>query len=410
MPRRDRGDGAKFRRRHATSCGPRGVNCPHPPDAPDHGLWVARIELPAHGGTRRRKEITAATEDRLNQKLVKVRRQFAVHGDLPTGSRTVAQWMTYWLDEIAADRVRPKTYAGYRSVVKQITAAIGNVRLDRLQPAHIRRVHDHVTGQGHTSTYALNAHRVLARALRDAEAEGLISRNPALVVDAPRKARANLHALTVDEAIEVIRRAIPELDGTTEAYDPTPARWAMYLLTGMRRGELLGLEWERVTDVIDLSWQLQRIGDVSRAPADYEYRHLQGSLYLTRPKSSAGWRVIPLVDPLASIIAAHRARSAPNPYGLLFTTPAGEPIDPDAETAAWNEYAPSVTDKRVRLHDLRHTTVDLLLEAGVHEDVVMEIVGHSDVAVTRGYKSRAKLARRTEAMRALSASLGFSAS
>jgi integrase len=375
-------------------------------------MWVARLELPTHGGARRRKEITAATEDRLNRKLAEFRRQFAMYGDLPTGSEPLSKWLAYWLDEIAADRVRPNTLAGYRSVVKLIVDAVGNIRLDKLQPAHIRRVHDHIIGQGKTSTYALNAHRVLSRALKDAEAEGMIPRNPATLVDAPRKSRTALNALSTDEAIALIRRSIPELEGVTETYDPEPARWATYLLTGMRRGELLGLEWDRVdldpdSGVIDLSWQLLRVGDIGKAPADYEYRPIRGSMYWTRPKSSAGWRVIPLVEPLRSILAAHRDRAGVNPWGLVFTTADGAPIDPDTETARWREVSKTVTGLDVRLHDLRHTTVDLLLDAGVDEDVVMEIVGHATRATTRGYKSRTKLKRRTEAMKALSASLGL---
>jgi integrase len=180
----------------------------------------------------------------------------------------------------------------------------------------------------------------------------------------------------------------------------------------MRRGELLGLEWDRVdldpdSGVIDLSWQLLRVGDIGKAPADYEYRPIRGSMYWTRPKSSAGWRVIPLVEPLRSILAAHRDRAGVNPWGLVFTTADGAPIDPDTETARWREVSKTVTGLDVRLHDLRHTTVDLLLDAGVDEDVVMEIVGHATRATTRGYKSRTKLKRRTEAMKALSASLGL---
>ncbi|WP_197281004.1 tyrosine-type recombinase/integrase [Microbacterium sp. No. 7] len=370
------------------------------------GLWVARIELPAGPGGRRRKEITATTKDRLMEKLKEPRKQFYIHGDLPSASKPVAAWMSYWLDNIAAKRVRPNTLAGYRSVTKQITAAIGNIRLDKLQPAHIRRVHDHITSAGATSTYALNAHRVLARALKDAEAEGLIAKNPANVVDAPKKSRTNLSALTLDQAITVIQRAVPELDGTTEEYDQEHTLWASYLLTAVRRGELLGLEWDRVGDVLDLSWQLQRITDISTAAPDYEYRELRGTLYWTRPKTSAGWRIIPLVEPLRSILAAHRARTAPNAHGLVFTI-GGQPIDPDTATGMWTAYAASVTTRKVRLHDLRHTTVDLLLEAGVPEDVVMEIVGHSQVAVTRQYKSREKLVRRTAAMNQLSALLGY---
>jgi integrase len=398
---RVRGDGAIFQRAN--------------------GLWVGRVELPAGPEGRRRKEVTATTLDRLHSKLDKIREQYYIHGDLPTGSHTIEQWMTYWLDNIAQGRVRPNTLAGYRSVSKQIIAAIGTVRLNKLQPAHVRRMHDHVK-KTNTSTYALNAHRVLSRALKDAQAEGIIHRNVAAVIDAPRKTRTNLNALTVDEAIEVIKRAKPELEGTTQRYDASPARWATYLLTGARRGEVIGLEWERITSYrekdretgetvtlwqIDLSWQLQRITDITTAPDDYEYRRIRGSQYWTRPKTAAGTRIIPLVQPLLGILMGHRERAGENAFGLVFVNDDGLPIDPDTETDHWMRTAATVTDKRVRLHDLRHTTVDLLLEAGVEEDVVMEIVGHADRAVTRGYKSKTKLSRRTDAMRALSTSLGF---
>lgn len=405
MPRRERGDGAKFRRHHATTC---------PPDctrSDPHGLWVARIELPAREGKRRRKEITAATEERLNIKLAALKREYAQHGDLPTGSHTIAQWLTYWLDEIASNRVRPNTLAGYRSVCKQITDAIGKIRLDKLQAAHVRRMHKHITDRGMTSTYALNAHRVLSRALKDAEAEGLVLRNVAALVDAPRKSRVELSALTVDEAIDIIREAKPELDGDTATYDPAPARRATYLLTALRRGEVLGLEWDRVVfagdeSYIDVSWQLQRITDISTAPADYEYRPIRGSLYWTRPKSRAGWRIIPLVEPLRSILWAHRSRAEANPYGLVFTGVDG-PLDPDTETAEWMGYAQGKVGRRIRVHDTRHTTVDLLYAAGIPEDLIVQIVGHSTVMMSRSYKSRQNRPQLVAAMKQLSASLGF---
>ena len=64
-------------------------------------------------------------------------------------------------------------------------------------------------------------------------------------------------------------------------------------------------------------------------------------------------------------------------------------------------------DKRVRLHDLRHTAVDLMYEAGVHETLIQEIVGHSNRAMTRAYKSRGNRPQLTAGMVQFSALLGI---
>lgn len=369
------------------------------------GLWTATIELPPRDKDRRRKVIRSKDKAVVVRRLAETMAELQRAGDLPTASQTVEQWLTYWLNNIAAKRVRPNTLAGYRSLVKRhIIPAIGNVRLDKLTTAHVRKVHEHVL-ENHTSTYALNAHRMLAKALTDAEREGRVTRNVAKLLDAPRQNRTNLHALEVEEAISVIALCVNAFD--TEPYDPDPARWSTYLLTGARRGEILGLERDRVGETLDLSWQLQRISDISTAPTDYEYRPIVSTLYWTRPKSSAGWRIIPLVEPLRTILATHMDKAPVNKHGLLFARPDGRPIDPHDESAAWPKalVASGITDKRVRLHDLRHTTVDLLYEAGIPEDVIMEIVGHSTRATTRGYKAKGNQKRLTDAMLQLSALL-----
>ena len=194
------------------------------------------------------------------------------------------------------------------------------------------------------------------------------------------------------------------------------------------------MELDRISDHFELAWQLQRIswvhgcGDRSGtdktgraifrcgrsrpgdcperrldAPPDWEHRHLTGSLYLTRPKSRAGWRVIPLVDPLRSIVERRieHAAAEPNPHGLLWTAEPkqsrathevqpldGMPIDPSKDNSAWHAVLERATVPQVRLHDARHTAVTLLSAAGVPLEVIQDIVGQSTVAVTLGYRHR----------------------
>jgi len=365
------------------------------------GLYAASVELPTRDGVRRRKVVRRKLKKDVITELARITAELKDRGDLPTAGQTVTQWFTYWLNEIAAKEVRPKTMEGYRaSVNRHIIPAIGTLKLEKVTAAHIRRVHDSIIDKGLSSTTALLAHRIMAVSFKIAYREGRIGRNPANLTNAPRKAVTALEALDLTDALALLEHvAQDELMG---------ARWATALLTGARRGEVIGLEWDRITDVVDLSWQLLRlpITDIDGkpdVPADYEYRHLTGGLYLTRPKSSKGWRIIPLVDPLKSILERHKETTAENPYGLVFMQ-GKRPIDPDQDSKHWRTLlAETGITKNVRLHDVRHTTVDLLDLAGVPDDIIMEIVGHSTRQMTQQYKSRGNRERLTKAMQQLSA-------
>ncbi|WP_256031047.1 tyrosine-type recombinase/integrase [Leifsonia xyli] len=118
--------------------------------------------------------------------------------------------------------------------------------------------------------------------------------------------------------------------------------------------------------------------------------------------------MIPLVEPLKTILATHMARMGGGVHDLIFAREDGRPIDPHQESQRWPKALTEtgISDLKVRLHDLRHTTVDLLYEAEIPEDVIMEIVGHSTRSTTRGYKARGNQKRLTDAMMQLSALLG----
>lgn len=379
------------------------------------GLWAASLELPSPDGSRRRKVVRRKDKKVLLAELTKLRSELADMGDLPTDNQTVAQWFTYWVEQIAAKEVRPNTIDGYRRTIKlHIVPAIGTVKLSKTTAAHVRRVHDAILSKGLSSTTALLAHRVMAVSFKVAVREGRISRNPASLTAAPRKAGTALDVLDLPESLALLEYTLA---------DPSRVRWATYLLTAARRGEVIGLERDRVGDVIDLSWQLQRIlyahgcdgkcgrrfaGDCPdrtiRVKPDFEYRHITGGLYWTRPKSNKGWRIIPLVDPLRSILERHIETSPPNPHGLVFARADGKPFDPDQDSGEWRGVMKEQfgEDRVVRLHDLRHTTVDLLYLAGVPEDIIMEIVGHSARSQSQAYKSRGNIERLTKAMEQMS--------
>lgn len=363
------------------------------------GYWTAVVELPNPTGDpkdRRRKVIRRKDKSAARTELMALQAELRERGDLPTDATTVEQWFTYWLDRVAVKEVRPKTLAGYRStILGQVVRGLGaNTRLAKVGPTQIRAMHERIiVEKGLSSTYARNAHVIMSASFEAAVKEGRLGRNPAKLVNAPRKAVKELDVLDLEEALHLLEVVSQRPDG---------ARWAMSILTGARRGEVLGLQVDRVTDVVDLSWQLQRLKHVDGKPvaaADFEYRHLHGSLFLTRPKSLAGRRVIPLVDPLKSVLERHIASQPANEWGLVFTD-GGLPRSPDKDTSEWRDLMRATfgEHRAVRLHDLRHAAVDLLYLAGVPEDLIQEMVGHSTRAMTRSYKSRGNQERHRAAM------------
>lgn len=368
----------------------------------ERGYWTVAVPLPSEDGKRRRK--VKRFRNRADAMVFLHEFERSRSGtDLPgaseypsgAGTTTVGEWFDYWIYECVYPQLRPRTADGYRSAVAtHIVPNLGAATpLVAIRAADIRRM-QHVVRQHRSPTTVRNVHTIAARGFDAAVREEEIQRNPVRLVEQPRPARPKLDVPTTAEVKHLLTALKTRPDGL---------KWMTYILTGARRGEVVGLEVDRVGTHLDISWQMQtlRRGETGRpiAPPDFEYRHLYGGFFLTRPKSRAGWRTVPLISPLREMMEHHLATMEPNEWGLVFTRK-GRPIDPNMETRLWPAVQRELlgAERHVRLHDLRHAAVDLLYAADVAEELIVELVGHSTRAMTRSYKSPAHLDRLTRAM------------
>ncbi len=377
--RRDKGSGSLFQR------------------ASD-GRWIGTIDLGwGPDGKRVRKTVSAKTKGEATRKLAAAQRDIARHGSTTTGSTTVKAYTEEWL---ATLRVKPTTLATYRNHVRRyIVPTLGRRRLDQLEPQHVREMLLHLEREGLSPATVNGAHRVLRAALSDAVNDQRIPRNVAKNVAAPSPHGKEAASLTAAQG-RALLRSLP-------VTDPLAARWAVALLLGIRQGEALGLEWDRIdmqVGTLDLSWQLQRLpyrhgcGTCGRkragscpdrelaVPKDFTHRPVDGALCLTRPKSQAGFRIIPLPAFVVTALRNHHDAHGAAPNGLVFTRDDGRPYDPAQDNHAWHAALDAAGLPQVKLHAARHTTATLLLELGVDPKVIGAILGHSTVVMTRAYQ------------------------
>jgi integrase len=381
------------------------------------GMWVAAISLPTTDGTRRRKVVTRAKKADAIKELRRLRQELERVGDLRTSSPTLSIWLDVWWKRYAMKRLKVSARDVYRSRIdRYIRPSIGPVRLDRLAPEHVHRLHDYVTDHlGLSVTTARGAHRVLSSVLADALREDKVNRNVCLVVPAPRPAVHKAAYLDNRQALTLLASQDPG-DGTVPQ---SLAMYAVAFFAGLRQGERLGLTREAIdfdAGTITVSWQLRRLphehgcGDKAEdgswpcgrrlggycpkrwvpVPPDQEVRHVDGGLYLTRPKSKAGWRVIPMIGLLAQTLQRYLEDNEPGMEGLIFTRPNGSrkrgagdgrPLDPSPDARAWKAALDAAGLPRVIGHSARHTCNTILTELGVPVDVRIQILGHASNAV-----------------------------
>lgn len=394
------------------------------------GMWCVSIELPSPDPTkRRRKVIVRAKREDVLRAQREAKQALAKSGDLATASPTVSQWCDLWWTRYGMKRLKVNTRSTYRSKIERyIKPSIGKVRIDRLGLDHVYRMHDYVTGTlGLEPASALAAHRVLSVIIADAEREDRVTRNVVRLADKPRAAKKVKTYLDGDQARTLLMSAT---DNPSEL-----ARWSVAFFTGMRRGECLGLTADAIdfeAGTITKSWSLVRLsyehgcGEKSGEawpckrkrggncpqrhidiPADQEVRHVDGGLYLTRPKSSASWHTIPMVGILADVLGKYVEDHPPGMEGLIFTRDKGRPIDPADHTKEWDAALRSAGLPDVDHHSARHTCNTVLTELGVPVDVRRQILGHASNAINEAVYTHTSDVRVADAMKELGAALDW---
>jgi integrase len=333
---------------------------------------------------------TARTREEADRELTRLLRQQDTGSSANPGALTVGRYvMDQWLPH-QASRVRARTLNRYRQLLTiHVVPAIGGVKLSKLRPAHVQSMIDSLPVGARTKVHV---YRVTSAALRHAVRVRLLDSNPA---DGARPPRPDRPSLTVPESPDV-NRLLEAADGWLHTALSLSAG------TGMRRGEVLALQWRSV----DL--------DGRRARVEQAMENIGPTIRFVLPKTDRGRRTVALPAGTVAILRAVKKDQAERRLllgeawsrtDLVVEHGDGSPIHPDLYSTRFARLAASVGLGAVRLHDIRHYYASELLRANVHPKVVSEGLGHASTAFTMDVYSHLLPSMQERAADAIEASL-----
>ncbi|MEV7674172.1 tyrosine-type recombinase/integrase [Streptomyces sp. NPDC088752] len=351
------------------------------------GRWHGRVTVGVKDdGAPDRRHVSRKTRPEVTRVVRELERQRDKGAVRKAGqSWTVKTWLTHWVENIAAAHVSENTIDGYRVAVNHhLIPGLGAHRLEKLEPEHLERFYKKMQDNGSAAGTAHQAHRTIRTALNEAVRRKHLTANPASIAKAPKVEEEEVEPYTVEEVQRLLAEA---------AKHRNTARWIIALALGLRQGEVLGMQWD------DVDFELGVIR-VRRGRLRPRYKHGCGDHCGRKPgycpqkintrretknaKSRAGQRPIGVPEELLQLLRRHKedqarertmARDLWTEKGYVFTSPTGEPLNPNTDYHKWKELLKAAGVRDARLHDARHTAATVLLILGISDAVVDAIMG-----------------------------------
>lgn len=273
-----------------------------------------------------------------------------------------------WLDEYAEPRIKANTLYKYKNALnKHVRPALGYQYLSKINQNDIRALMSKLIKVRSAKT-CNNLLTMLKTIFKYARRWGYIRISPTEDVDKYRVEREEMDFLRPDEINLLLK----------QCHEPFKTFVLTAVLTGMRKAELLGLQWG------DIDWNSNTI--FVKRSLKYRYRSKKSgekSWYFDTPKTKYSVRAISMSPRLKEALEIHRITSPTNEDELIFVNKASSPLDPD--NIIKREFQPALRMaglRLVRFHDLRHTYTSLLIAQGENIKFIQSQLGHASIQTT----------------------------
>ena len=313
------------------------------------GRWEGRVVIGYDdNGLPKTKNVLAKTKRECQEKLRQLTESMVGRNDRKVKPDMLfGDWLCYWYETHSKPTLRASTQNNYENVIyNHVLPEIGKIPLNKLSQNDLQQFYGRLKKNGRkrlTEQYGAGlsdrmvrmCHAVCRSALERAVRDDLLRTNPAIGCKLPPKKAKEMQVLDREELQKFLIQA--QADGYYELF-------LLDLCTGLRRGELIALQWEDLnfeTGVLTVNKQAYTVN---------------GELQIIPPKTKASVRKLVLPPAVLAVLREYRKKVDSR---WMFPSPvkADRPITPGVARRRLQTILERADCKRVRFHDLRHPYV-----------------------------------------------------
>nr|WP_240546016.1 site-specific integrase [Paenibacillus artemisiicola] len=313
----------------------------------------------------------------LNEELLKFKMLIESGQYITPEKMSVSKFIDIWIDKFVNKNLEETTAFNYSyHANKRIKPYFGEKSIEKIKTMHIVDFLNELAENNVGAATRVYIFRVLRSIFIKAQEWKVIPQNPMEGVSKPKETPQEMSVYNEDEVLSLLTSLQTESIRLRVII-------TLALTTGMRRAEILGLEWKHIdleNGTIDIKQTIPMFKN--------------GLPIIKGPKRKSSFRRIVIPTSLVSELKAYQAHMMKvrsnsevpwkgGEYYFLFASENGVPLYPKTISDNWREYIKRIPGmKYIRFHDLRHTSATLLINQGIHAKIISNRLGHSKISTT----------------------------
>ena len=254
-------------------------------------------------------------------------------------SYTLWGWLETWIDTFKDSKVKPRTATIYRDALTLIKKNTNDLSLTDVTEMDLQSLLNRLWKKEYAKSTIAKVLSLLRQSLHKATRLHYIPENPTLEIELPNAPTKKVFPLTQTEQM-LVESACHEL--------PLGFIFIFLLRTGLRREELMGLQWQ-----------------------DYDAK--ESTIFIRESKTTAGIRTVPLMPEAQAIIEAQPRYK----HNYIFCNTKARPIQDISFRRTYNRIRRITGVTEFTNHTFRHTFVTRCCEAGLDAKAISQLIGHA---------------------------------